>query len=244
MTPNKHVRLFYGADFKSTPLVFFKLPLGIRNTGRKTLSDVALEIRSLNGLSVDPALVTQTVTGYTRVGKQPERLQTTQGPVSITTIVFPDINPDIADAADEPIALQETAVHDRFPVETKDHDKEEVEIHVQYSIEAVISVTARDTPIVDYYVDIAAVSVRDQQALRQDLMEFVSDRARQYRHAVGFVAYLASLLANTREEAYLVFPKLKISTVQNAHIGMQEDDASVTEAVYDPVRLRYLFSMP
>ena len=131
----------------------------------------------------------------------------------------------------------------QYPFETRDQRHGTASVHVDYSVQFLLSIAARNTAVTNYTFDVSA--------LQSDSIDSLSDiarhtriarRGRRVREAATFPQYLRALLFGMREERlYLVFPQFDSWPAEDGRLYSARPDPQIRELSFEPVSWRYLF---
>ncbi len=211
--PNIDFDVYYGVDFSDSSLHFATLPLGMHNTGKKTIENANMLIKYP---SIAHIAMEDNYMKYESVFTDPfDRKFATVEPYDQVSIKFNTINPNFSIQSNDLICIQnETIYRGTFPVMTKDSVKLNINAAMQYSYPIQIALTAKDIVTEQYSF---VLNYRKEADLNELIKKIIREKLSDKNKEKVITSF------------FVIIPKVnKVQKVKNYSLTFMNSDASNT----------------
>lgn len=238
------VELLYGAKDLAQPkaVMIAAIPLVLTNSGDASLDDLTITFRYNKMLQRDLLEELKFEASGSAQAAGIKHTFNQDGEFQYSSYLLPALHPDVAFGLAEPIHLSQTTLDVHVPFETRDHKHGSANVHFDYGIQFLLSITARNTSAINYTFDVSAIPADSIDNLGATALDTrITQRARDVRKAATLPQYLRGLLFGTREESlYLIFPQFDSRPAEDGRVYSARPDPQIRQMLFRPISWRYL----
>jgi hypothetical protein len=246
--PSASVEILFGARDLNDPkaVMIAALPLVLTNSGDASLDDLTVTFRYNKIIRRDALEELKYAASGSAQAQEVKHTFNQDGEFQYSSYLVPALHPKVSFGLGEPIHLARTAVDIDVPFETRDQQHGTAKVHVDYAIQFLLSIAARNTAVTNYTFDVSAVQADSIDSLSEIAGHTrIAQRGRDVRAAATFPQYLRALLLGVREEKlYLVFPEFDSRPAEDGRLYNARPDPRVRQLSFRPISWRYLFHRP
>ena len=236
--------ILFGAASINEPkaVLIGAVPLTFTNSGDRTLDNLTVTFR-YNKLFRRKALEAMEIhTAGSAQASNVKHTFTEDDQFEYSSYELPALDPRVSFVINEPIYLASTLANINVPFETRDQKQGIASFRVDYSLQFLLSVTARDTAESNYTLSVSTVPSSSMDDLMKVAKQSrVAVRARDLRQAATFPQYLRALLFGVPEERlYLVPLEFDSWPAEDGRLYHARPGPKVRQLSYTPVSWKNL----
>jgi hypothetical protein len=218
------------------------IPFVVSNSGDATLEDITVTFRFHVMFRRDALEQLKFTTTGIFTATQIQRSFTTNGPLHYSSYLIPGLNPGQTLVGAEPVYLPQTKLDLTVPLETRDKKATNVSMSVEFALEFLASIAAKDMTTRDYHMTLETAEAESLDDLAQRATSRIRRDLGKAREATTFGQYLRALVFGVPDEfLYLIFAELDEHRAGDGTLHFARPDARVRRLSYSPVSWQRLF---
>lgn len=244
-SPNKPVKIIVGSKLLSNnnQVVIGSIPFYIQSTGEKTSQELitTFQYRELfkrkTLLELQPHM-------HGQYGAEDIKFQYTEANgTSFISYKVESLNPGVAFTVNEPLFFRKTSITTEVEAETKDGVKVQVPISIEYVLNFVLTVHAKDIFAQSFPVQVSMNSVNSMDELfGEPLHTHIEAEQKQVRQKYSFFGYLMALIfTKSKSSLYLVHVPLEEVNQRGYTIFISQGKHTVKALDYELLSWDLLF---
>ena len=245
IAPATSTDILFGARDLATPnaVMIAGLPMLLTNNGDATLDDLTVTFRYHKLFQRD---VLEGLSYKTSGSADVDAIKHTfneDGEFQYSSYFVPALHPKVSIQLEEPIYLRRTPISIEVPLQSGDHQRPKAKVHVDYAIQVLLSVAARDTAAANYTLNVSAVQADSFDGLVDIAGNTrIATRMWSLRATATLPEYLRALIFGVPEEKLnLVFPEFDSRPAGEGRLYNARPDPKTQRLSYRPVSWRHLF---